>query len=144
MKKWQRSFFYVKSAEGYDALNLPEFSLPPPVAEKNFKYSLAESDESRVVDKILKELLEQKFSSDDMLRTFVWRRVAPLQMRVHKICHMSGRLDPTRLSRHQLTKGDVMKRVKATAHSEMTDECDWNVRPFNRKRPAPQVRHQAT
>ena len=43
VKKWQRSFFYVKSQEGYDALNLPEFSLSPPVAENNFKYSPAES-----------------------------------------------------------------------------------------------------
>ena len=137
MKKWQRSFFYVKSAEGYDALNLLEFSMPSPVAEKNFKYSPAESDESGVIDEVLQGLLNQKFSADDMLCTFVWRRVAPLQRRAHKICHMSGRLDPTRLSRHQLTKDDVMKRVKAIAHSEMTDAWDWNVRPFNRKRLAP-------
>ena len=141
MKKWQRSFFYVKSAEGYDALNLPEFSMPPPVAEKNFKYSPAESDESRLVDEVLQGLLNQKFSVDDMLRTFVWRRVAPLQRRGHKICHMSGRRDPTRLSRHQLTKDDVMKRVKAIAHSSMTDEWEWNVKPFQRRRPAPQVCH---
>ena len=86
MKKWQRSFFYVKSAEGYDALNLPEFSLPPPVAEKNFKYSPAESKELQTVDKVLKQLLEQKFNGDDMLRTFVWHRVSPLQMWGHKIC----------------------------------------------------------
>ena len=57
---------------------------------------------------------------------------------------MSGRLDPTRLSRHQLTKGDVMKRVKAIASSEMMDEWDWNARPFLQKRPAPQVSHQTT
>ena len=124
MKKWQRSFFYVKSAEGYDALNLPEFSMPPSVAEKNFKYSPAESDESRVVDEVLQGLLNQKFNADDMLRTFVWRRVAPLQRRAHKICHMSNHLDPTRLSRHQLTKEDVKKRVKIIAHSEMVDEWD--------------------
>ena len=141
MKKWQRPFFYVKSAEGYDALNLPEFSMEPPVAEKNFKYSPAESAESGLVDEVLKELLKQKFSADDMLCTFVWRRVAPLQMRGHKICHMSGRLDPTRLSRHQLTKEDVMKRVKAIAHSSMTEEWEWNVRPYQRRRPAPQVSH---
>ena len=58
VKKWQRSFFYVKSAEGHDALNLPEFRLPPPVAESNFKYTPAETDELRVVDNILKALLD--------------------------------------------------------------------------------------
>ena len=77
VKKWQRSFFYVKSEEGYDALNLPEFSLPPPVAEKNFKYSPAESDELRVVDNVLKVLLGKDFNGDDMLRAFVSRRVCP-------------------------------------------------------------------
>ena len=75
MKKWQRSFFYVKSAEGCDALNLPEFSMEPPVAEKNFKYSPAESAESGLVDEVLAGLLKQKFSADDMLCTMVSRRV---------------------------------------------------------------------
>ena len=79
-----------------------------------------------------------------MLRTIVWRRVSPLQMRGHKICQMSNRLDPTRMSRHLLTKGDVMKRVKAIASSEMTEEWDWNVKPFLWKRPAPLVSHQTT
>ena len=144
MKKWQRSFFYVKSAEGYDALYLPEFSLPPPVAEKNFKYSPAESAELRTVDEVLKVLLEKNFNGDDMLRTFVWRRVCPLQMRGHKICHMSNHLDPTRISRHLLDKSDVMKRVKAIASSEMMEVWDWNVKPFHRKRPAPLVSHLTT
>ena len=111
VKKWQRTFFYVKSAEGCDALNLPEFSIEPPVAEKNFKYSLAESAESELVAGVLAELLDRGFSGDDMLTTFIFRRVCPLQRRVHKMCHMKGRLDPTRLSRHVLTKEDVMKQI---------------------------------
>ena len=142
MKKWQRSFFYVKSEEGYDALNLPKFSLPPPVAEKNFKYTPAESAELRTVDEVLKVLLEKNFNGDDMLRTLVWRRVCPLQMRGHKICYMINHLDPTWMSRHILTKGDVMKRVKAIASSDMEEECDWKVKPFHRKSCAPLVSHQ--
>ena len=137
VKKWQRSFFYVKSAEGYDALNLPEFGLPPPVGEKNFKYSLAESDESRVVDEVLKGLLEKEFNGDDMLRAFVSRQVCPLQMRGHKLCHMSSELDPTRTRRHVLSKADVMKRVKAIASSDMAEKWLWKVKPFHRNRPAP-------
>ena len=80
----------MKSEQGYDALNLPEFSLAPPVAEKNFKYSPAESAESGLVDEVLEGLLKQKFNTDDMLCTMVSYRVCPLQMRGHKICHMSG------------------------------------------------------
>ena len=139
MKKWQRSFFYVKSAEGRDALNLPEFSMEPPVAEKNFKYSPAESAESGLVDEVLAGLLKQKFNADDMLCTMVSRRVCPLQMREHKICHMSGQLDPTRLSRHQLDRSDVLKRVKAITSSALKDDWVWHVRPFHRTRRAPQV-----
>ena len=84
-------------------------------------------------------MLKQKFSTDDMLSTFVFRRVCPLQRRVHKMCHMSGRLDPTRLSCHQLTKEDVMKRVRAIAHSKITEDWEWNVTAFRRGRPAPVV-----
>ena len=122
MKKWQRSFFYVKSAEGCDALNLPEFDIEPPVAEKNFKYSPAESAKSELVAGVLAGFLEKDFCADDMLSTFVFRRVCPLQRRVHKMCHMTGRLDPTRLSRHVLTKEDVMKRVRAIAHSKILED----------------------
>ena len=80
--------------------NLPEFDIEPPVAEKNFKYSPAESAESELVAGVLAEFLKRGFYADDMLSTFIFRRVCPLQRRVHKICHMTGRLDPTRLSRH--------------------------------------------
>ena len=129
----------MKSAEGYDALNLPEFNMEPPVAEKNFKYSPAESNESRLVDEVLSELLKQDFNADDLLYTMVARRVCPLQRRVHKIYDMSGLLDPTRLSRHQLNRSDVMKRVRAIATSTLKDDWLWHVKPYHRARPAPQV-----
>ena len=129
----------MKSAEGCDALNLPEFNIEPPVAEKNFKYSPAESAEAEVVDGVLAELLKEGFNADDVLSTFVFRRVCPLQRRVHKMCHMTGRLDPTRLSRHMLTKEDVMKRVRAIANSKILEDWEWKVEPFRSGRPAPVV-----
>ena len=46
------------------------------------------------------------------------------------MCHMSGRLDPTRLSRHKLTKEDVMKRVRAIANSKIPEDWEWNIAPF--------------
>ena len=139
VKKWQKTFFYVKSAEGYDALNLPEFDIEPPVAEKNFKYSPAESAEFELVARVLAGLVDKDFCADDLLSTFVFRRVCPLQRRVHKMCHMSGRLDPTRLSRHVLTKEDVMKRVRAIANSKIPENWEWKVEPFRRGRRAPEV-----
>ena len=139
VKKWQRSFFYVKSAEGHDALNLPEFSLAPPTAELNFKHVPAETDELRIIDNILGALIKRKFDSDDMLRAFVFHWVSPLQMREHKLCHMGDHLDPMRTSRHELSLPDVQRRVKVIASSDMEDKWTWNVKPFYRDRLAPQV-----
>ena len=60
-------------------------------------------------------------------------------MREHKICHMVDHLDPTRTSQHNLSLVAIKRRVKAITSSEMADEWNWNVKPFYRERPAPQV-----
>ena len=67
VKKWQRSFLYVKSAEGHDALNLPEFHLGPPIDELNFKYLPAETEELRIMDNVLEDLINRKIGSDNLL-----------------------------------------------------------------------------
>ena len=37
MKKWQRTFFYVRNSDPErDGLNLPEFVLAPPTARQNW------------------------------------------------------------------------------------------------------------
>ena len=132
VKKWQRSFFYMKSAEGHDALNLPEFSLSPPVAELNFKYLPAETDELHIIDNVLGTLLERDFDSDDMLRAFVVHRVGPLQMREHKLCHMGNHPDPMRTNRHELSMADVQRWVKAIASFDMEEKWTWKVKPYYR------------
>ena len=142
VKKWQKTFFYVKNAEGRDDLNLPEFSIEPPVAEKNFKYTPAESTELELVARAVEALNKRGLCADDLLGTFILRRVCPLQRRVHKMCHMKGRLDPNRTSRHGLTQADVMKRVKAIANSQITEDWEWKVEPYRRNDPAPVVSHQ--
>ena len=97
------------------------------------------SAESEIVDEVLAGFLEKKFSVDDLLSTFIFCQVCPLQRRVHKMCHMSGSLDPTRVSRHKLTTEDVMKRVRAIANSKIPEEWKWNVTPFQRGRLPPVV-----
>ena len=67
------------------------------------------------------------------------RRVSPLQMREHKICHMVDHLDPVRTSRHDLSLVVVKRCVKAITSSEMQDEWEWGVKPFYRERTAPEV-----
>jgi hypothetical protein len=52
---------------------------------------------------------------DDLVRTFMTRRVSPLQRRSHKICQMSGCLDPSRMTTFELEKPEVPAQVKAIA-----------------------------
>ena len=137
VKKWQRSLLYGKSAECHDALNLPEYQPTPPIAEVNFKYSPAETEELRIMDNILEDFIKRKFCSDDLLRVFVACRVSPLQQREHKICHMGGVLDPMRISRHDLYQVAVKRRVKSIASSEQEDEWNWGVKPYYREHAAP-------
>ena len=78
-------------------------------------------------------------SADDLLATFISRRVLPLQRRVHKICHMSGPLDPTRVSTVELDKAQIRKRIKAIARTKMPEEWEWGKEPYNRNNLPPKV-----
>ena len=62
-----------------------------------------------------------------------------MQTRVHKICHMSGRYDPTRVSSSRLNKAQVKSRVKAIAQIDMDDEWEWGVEPYDRNNLPPNV-----
>ena len=106
-----------------DLVNLPVFSLPPPTEQHNWDFNPRELDiEVNSVQSVLEQYMAEKIlTPDDLLRTFVSRRVCPLQTRVHKICHMSGPLDPTWVSRSVLTKEQVKRRMKAIARSSMDD-----------------------
>ena len=68
-------------------------------------------------------------SADDLLATFISRRVLPLQRRVHKICHMSGPLD----------NAQIRKRIKAIARTKMPEEWEWGKEPYNRNNLPPKV-----
>ena len=138
-RKWQRTFFYVKSTGPVDLVNLPVFSLPPPTEQHNWDFNPRELDlEVNVVNSVLEQYMaEKRLTLEDLLRTFISRRVCPLQTGVHKICHMSGPLDPTRVSTRVLTKEKVEQRVKAIARSGMEDVWQWGVEPFERDRLPP-------
>jgi len=138
VKKWQRSFLYVKSLEGHDALNLPEFRIEPPTGE--FKYDPDDTEELRLIHETLDAYVQNNLDSDDLVRTFICRRVNPLQHRAHKICHMSPScLDPTRISKHDLDRLSVKRRVNAIVYTEMSDKWHWGVEPFHRDALPPQV-----
>ncbi|KAK1649244.1 hypothetical protein QYE76_067049 [Lolium multiflorum] len=76
-----------------------------------------------------------EITADDIVRTFITRRVLPLQRRVHKICQISGRLDPTRISTFKLSKADVVAKAKLISKTKMLVDWEWGLKPLNRKHP---------
>ena len=120
-RKWLRSWFYVKNTTGVDLINLPEFKIGPPTDEHNWRYSPGNKiAEVNAVQGLVPRLKEAGLTGEDLVTTFISRRVSPLQRRVHKICHMSGHLDPTRTSTFELTKAAIRLHVKAIATVRMS------------------------
>jgi hypothetical protein len=76
----------------------------------------------------------------DLIAAFIALRILPLQRRVHKICYMSGRLDPTWTSKVVLTKSGVARRVNHVSQAHMPDNWDRGMEPFRRDDPPPLVR----
>ena len=63
----------------------------------------------KAVVKRIKAMQEKEnFRGIDMAGTFIARRVLPLQLRAHKICHMGGRLDATRTSTFVLGDDEIL------------------------------------
>jgi hypothetical protein len=53
---------------------------------------------------------------------------------------MSGLLHPTRISTFELSKPDVVTKVKAIAKTKMPVDWKWGLEPFSRANPPPNVR----
>ncbi|KAK1668196.1 hypothetical protein QYE76_056355 [Lolium multiflorum] len=140
VKNWQMSFFYVRNeSPAFDRLNLPEFNPAPPVGRINWGYNPKSSDPDAEVN-LLWDFLGEcvtggRLSAEDLLCTYISRRVIPLQWRVHKIGHMSGRLDPTRTSKLELSKAQVAHRVNNITKANMPDNWDWGLAPYDREQP---------
>jgi hypothetical protein len=81
------------------------------------------------------ELRDAGLTPQDLVACFISRRVSPLQRRSHKICQMSGPMDPTRHSTHELSPADILRRVKDICKSSQVTFA-WGLEPYSRDRPA--------
>ena len=91
-------FFYVSLPENQDLLNFPEFSLPPPTKHNwSEKPGDGDTDLDRQMIRIA-ELMSEGLRPADLVAGWICRRVLPFQRRCHRLCDMSGRFDPTRIS----------------------------------------------
>jgi hypothetical protein len=127
VNKWQATFFYVRNENPTsDRLNLSPFSLAPPT-KLNWGFCHRPTDPSAevtlLVDFLRTCITQDRLTASDLLCTFTSRRVLPLQRRSRKICHMSGRFDPTRMSKVELTREVVANRVNYISNARLPD--DW-------------------
>jgi hypothetical protein len=138
-KKWQKSFFYVKNITDVDLLNLPLFVDEPPLAMKNWTYNPKTTMMLvNALHRVKGELRDASLTPQDLVACFISRRVSPLQRRSHKICQMSGPMDPTQHSTHELTLADIPRRIKDICKSSQATFA-WGLEPYSRDRLAPTV-----
>jgi hypothetical protein len=138
-KKWQKSFFYVKNTIDVDLLNLPEYVDLPPNEMKNWTYNPKNMvGPVNALHRVKDELRDAGLMLEDIIACFISRRVSPLQRWSHKICQMSGAMDPTRHSTHELSPADILQRVKDICKTSQAMFA-WGLEPYSRDRPAPMV-----
>ncbi|XP_071681163.1 uncharacterized protein [Lolium perenne] len=143
VKNWQMSFFYVRNeGELVDRINLPEFNPAPPVGRINWSHNARSTDQNAEVN-LLWDLPATAtaggLTAEDLLCTIAERRVLPLQMRTHKIGHMSGRFDPNRTSKAPLTKAQVASRVNHITKANLAEDWSYGLAPCDRNHPPARV-----
>jgi hypothetical protein len=142
-RKWQRTFLYIKNTGSADLINLPAYVAGDPT-KLNWTYNPKESHQetNRICEYIEGLRKTDMPSADDIVRTFITRRALPLQRRCHKICQMSGPMDPTWITTFELSKPEVVLKVKAIAQTEMKENLawEWVLEPYSRDNRPPDVR----
>ncbi|KAK1669381.1 hypothetical protein QYE76_057540 [Lolium multiflorum] len=136
---WQTTFFYVKNAGDVDLINLPAFNPAPPV-KTNWHYNPGrDHTETNQVVRFMQRLMKDTdICPDDIIRTFISRRVLPLQRRAHKISEMYGPGDPTKITGLALSKKDVVLKAGQICQTDMPDDWEWGLCPLSARNPPSQ------
>jgi hypothetical protein len=138
-KKWQKTFFYMKNTTDVDLINLLDYVDVPPHEMKNWTYNSRKSVGTvNALHRVMGELTSAGLTPEDIIACFISRCVSPLQCQTHKICQMSGAMDPTWHSTHELSPADILWRVKDICKTPQTVFA-WGLEPYSRDHPAPTV-----
>jgi hypothetical protein len=126
----------------YDFINLLAYISGTPDLKHNWSYTPGNThaETYEIYTLILGMHKNGTPSPDDLVRTFIIRRVCPLQRRMHKICQMSGYLGLNQMTTFDLEKPEVVKKVKAITQTHMEVDWEWYQEPYSRARPAPRIR----
>ena len=133
-KGWQRTFFYVRNVTDVDWINLPPHSSARlPAHQPGWSYDPLKRDPDTISSvKRLKALVSGGLEAMDFLLAWVAQRVLPLQRRPHKMCFLSGQLDPSRTSRSHLRKSNVAGQISSIVDDEVPDNWEYGMAPYSR------------
>ncbi|KAK1680635.1 hypothetical protein QYE76_041483 [Lolium multiflorum] len=84
------------------------------------------------------QMKDTNICSDDIIRTFISRRVLPLKRRAHKMCEMYGPGDPTKITGLPLSKKDVVLKARQICQTSMPEDWEWGLRPLSSTNPPTQ------
>jgi hypothetical protein len=141
VKGWHRTFFYVKNVDPRrDYIRLPAF-VNAPSSGINWTGDGPFVDVRAELARLRTLREGEGLVASDLVAAFIDRRVLPLQLRPHRICDMSGRRDPCRLSTIERTPSQVAKWVNAITNFKLKPGT-WRFGkpPYSRNDPAPLVR----
>jgi hypothetical protein len=135
-RAWERTFFYVKNTGAPNLINLPAFN-PAVPTKTNWNYNPKECHiETNRIVRFMKQLMKDTaICSDDIVRTFISRRVLPLKRRAHKMSEMYGPGDPTKITSFPLSKEDVVLKARHICQSAMPLDWEWGLLPLSSLNP---------
>ncbi|KAK1626438.1 hypothetical protein QYE76_000753 [Lolium multiflorum] len=138
-RSWQGTFFYVRNNGAADLIDLPPFD-PAPPTKTNWSYNPKEShnETNRIIRFMKQRMKDTNLCSDDIIRTFISRRVLPLKRRAHKMCEMYGPGDPTKITGLPLSKKDVVLKARKICQTSMPEYWEWGLRPLSSTNPPTQ------
>ena len=143
VKKWQKSYFYVRNiAPRGNYINLPAYVAGPPAGRRpqwSFRAVTLTPAGSAAVARVRELTQAEGLTGPDLLAAFVTRRVLPLQSRPHLICQMSGQLDPSRMCTKEMPREEVAYMVNYLANCKLTEEWQFGKEPYSRANPPPTV-----
>ncbi|KAK1684705.1 hypothetical protein QYE76_045553 [Lolium multiflorum] len=135
-RAWQETFFYVKNTGDEDLMNLPAFNPAVPTkANWSFNPKANHIETNRIIRFMDKLKRETDISSDDIILTFISRRVLPLQHRAHKISEMYGPRDPTKITGLPLSLEDIVLKARQICQTDMPLDWEWGFRPLSSTNP---------
>ena len=144
MKKWQKSYFYVRNiAPRGDYVNLPAYVAGPPAGrlpQWSFRAVTLSQGGNAAIARLRVMVQSEGLTGPDLLAAFVTRRVLPLQSRPHLICQMSGQLDPSRMCTKEMPPPNAADMVNYLANCQLSEDWQFGKEPYSRANPPPTVR----